>query len=670
MPSNQQQLNFAIKAINEASATLRQVQNDLNNVDSQTKKTDTSFKQLGASAVAQGVLIAKAVEKVATEAYRMGKEVFTSFVEAGNQIEILSERTGFSAETLSGLRYAAELTDTSIQGLEIGIRKMNNVLYEAASGGKGAQEGLAQMGLSVKDLAGLQPEQLFDRIASALAGVQDETTQSALATQFFGRTGTQLLPLLAEGADGLHRMEAEAGRLGLTFSQQDAKAANEFHDEMERLQGQIKGVEFSIGRELLPVLSPMVDKFREWIDQNGAEFARDVAEAIEDISKKTSSLVNLLDDLAKSRTVQLFFDLPNQSQLMLAAAAFAATKGNFVLAGTFLAVAGAGAAQQFFSGEPGTIYGTPVGGADATTAANLARVNAAQQGPLAVNAGSQIALARARDAAVAAAAGMVVPPAISSSADQTGGFDPNKIKATVDGLTDSTKKLKDAVDDLTAAQIEAKDYFEAVNRVELDNLHARIQAYLDHGKEAADILGRQQMQQLEDAKALAEKLHETFGVSLADALGLAMDSLKKQADGLKAAMDRASQSAYDLTVKLWQQAGGGLSVAAALDLQRVAQQAVGAANAQDIINATFGGVAALQGVTVGTFAEGGWVPGPVGAPMPAIVHGGEYVVPVGQTMGGITVQVYASPGANLWQAGKEIVDAINYYQRNGGTDIG
>lgn len=40
------------------------------------------------------------------------------------------------------------------------------------------------------------------------------------------------------------------------------------------------------------------------------------------------------------------------------------------------------------------------------------------------------------------------------------------------------------------------------------------------------------------------------------------------------------------------------------------------------------------------FAEGGVVPGPMGTPVPAIVHGGETIIPAGGKIGGATINVY------------------------------
>ena len=47
-----------------------------------------------------------------------------------------------------------------------------------------------------------------------------------------------------------------------------------------------------------------------------------------------------------------------------------------------------------------------------------------------------------------------------------------------------------------------------------------------------------------------------------------------------------------------------------------------------------------------TFQQGGKVPGPLGAPLHAIVHGGETVVPAGRSMGNVVVNVTINGDVN------------------------
>ena len=86
-----------------------------------------------------------------------------------------------------------------------------------------------------------------------------------------------------------------------------------------------------------------------------------------------------------------------------------------------------------------------------------------------------------------------------------------------------------------------------------------------------------------------------------------------------------------------------------------------------------------SGITGGSyglpsFDTGGPVPGPIGSPVPAIVHGGEYVIPASRVGGGgggntnyYAITVNVAPGADPSAAGKAVVDAIRAYEKRNGS---
>lgn len=72
------------------------------------------------------------------------------------------------------------------------------------------------------------------------------------------------------------------------------------------------------------------------------------------------------------------------------------------------------------------------------------------------------------------------------------------------------------------------------------------------------------------------------------------------------------------------------------------------------------------------FATGGVVPGPFGAPMLAMVHGGETIIPAGASGGGggttvVNFNVY-SESLDPTAVGSLVIDAIKEYERRNGTD--
>jgi len=139
------------------------------------------------------------------------------FAAAGDEVQKMAARTGFSTERLSELRHAAELSGTSLDSVEKASKKLSTTITEAGEGSKSYVAALGAVGLSYEQLAGQSPEEQFLTVALALADVEDHTTKVALAQELFGRAGTALLPMLQGGSAGLREMSAEAHRLGIVF---------------------------------------------------------------------------------------------------------------------------------------------------------------------------------------------------------------------------------------------------------------------------------------------------------------------------------------------------------------------------------------------------------------------------------------------------------------------
>lgn len=183
---------------------------------------------------------------------------------AGDEIQKMALRTGFSAEALSEYKHAAELSGTSIESLEKGVKRMAKVVYDAERGLSTSNEALKALGLSAEQLKGLKPEQQFEMLAGSLAGVSDASQRAALAQEIFGRAGTEMLPMLAQGADGIAAMRQEARDLGIVFDQEAADAAAQFNDDLLRLKQGFGGVFQELGMKLIPIfLDDLIPALRD-----------------------------------------------------------------------------------------------------------------------------------------------------------------------------------------------------------------------------------------------------------------------------------------------------------------------------------------------------------------------------------------------------------------------
>lgn len=187
----------------------------------------------------------------------------TQFSGVGDAVEKMAARTGLSAEAVSELGHAADLSGTSIQTLESGFRRMQATVVDAASGLGSAQDALRALGLTAADLATLTPDEQFARIADAVASIEDPTHRAAAAMDVFGRGGTALLPLMADGAAGISSMRDQARQLGMTIDSDTAASAARLNDALGTLRSAAKAITLNLGAALAPTVSDLSERLTD-----------------------------------------------------------------------------------------------------------------------------------------------------------------------------------------------------------------------------------------------------------------------------------------------------------------------------------------------------------------------------------------------------------------------
>jgi len=221
--------------------------------------------------------IGMAMAAMGTAILAAGALSVKQFAKMGDEVQKMALRTGFSTESLSELRHAADLSGASLAGLEKASRTLSGAILDAGYGLETYVRTFDQLGLSYKDLKDLSPEDQFMAVMEALAGVENESARAAIATDLFGRAGTQLLPMLVDGAEGLADMRQEAHDLGIVFDQEAANKAAAFNDALTKLKGSFSGIMITVGGFLTDALKPLVDtvtsavkKFSDWAKEHPA----------------------------------------------------------------------------------------------------------------------------------------------------------------------------------------------------------------------------------------------------------------------------------------------------------------------------------------------------------------------------------------------------------------
>lgn len=270
----------------------RESEKRMKRIEDSAKKVGTAIGAVGAgAAIGLTVLVKDAID-------------------AADELSLLSQKTGISADALSELQFAAK--QSGVEDLTGALVKFNKAVSEAGSGGKEQAEAFKALGVNVRNANGeLKPtEQLFSQVSESLSKFQDGANKTAVAMKLFGKSGADLIPLLNEGEDGIRKFREQAHALGLTISQETADAANNFNDSIDTLKASVTG----IGRQLATDLTPKLKEFADFMsDPNtianlakfGEAIASSVVAAVEAVNALTFSTSRFFDFITSASPTEL-----------------------------------------------------------------------------------------------------------------------------------------------------------------------------------------------------------------------------------------------------------------------------------------------------------------------------------------------------------------------------
>lgn len=143
----------------------------------------------------------------------------------------MNDRTGISIEGLQRLQIAGDDAGNTVDEMANAINQMQDRL---AGGDKSAAGALATLNLNLEQFKTLTPDQQFMAVSDALRAVEDPAAQVNLAMDLFGKTGSQILPVLKRGFDDVR--DAAVG-----MSEDTALALDDAGDTIERWWRNTKG---------------------------------------------------------------------------------------------------------------------------------------------------------------------------------------------------------------------------------------------------------------------------------------------------------------------------------------------------------------------------------------------------------------------------------------------
>lgn len=173
----------------------------------------------------------------------------------------LSSQTGLSTDQLQEFEYASELVDVSTDTLQGSLRKLTSNMQKARDGSGDAAAAFKTLGVHITDNHGALQDsrQIFLQTIDALGKVKNETERDALAMQIFGKSATDLNPLIEAGSERLAELAAQAHEVGYVMDADTLESLGALDDSLQKLSKQGDAVKRSFATALLPILQAFAD---------------------------------------------------------------------------------------------------------------------------------------------------------------------------------------------------------------------------------------------------------------------------------------------------------------------------------------------------------------------------------------------------------------------------
>ena len=184
------------------------------------------------------------------------KELTRGSMELGVELGHLHEQTGISTQNLSVMKYMADSTGVGVEALSKGFKKFSTEIRDAEEGKKQAIESFQRLGVTQKEVTkgGNDLYGMLGTVADRFKEMPDGPLKMAAATDLFGRSGLQLIPILDQGRAGIESYKAEAQSLGLVLDEAGIQKMEELHQATVRLEGAFQGAGLGLTAGMEPAL--------------------------------------------------------------------------------------------------------------------------------------------------------------------------------------------------------------------------------------------------------------------------------------------------------------------------------------------------------------------------------------------------------------------------------
>lgn len=259
----QRQLAALQREIISTENNLEKYTNQLNSAESETRQLAQAEEQAGNATgqMKEGFTVLKgALANLVADGIRKAvdgfKDMMTYAPQFADEILTLSSKTGIATDKLQELSYMSGLVDVDVSTVAGSMKKLTKNMDSARDGTGSAAEAFKTLGVSVTDINGSlrDNEDVFFDAIDALGQIENETERDAIAMSLFGKSATDLNPMIEAGSDALRGFAQEAHDMGYVLDGDALDSLSKVQDQFDRFGKQMESVKIQIASGVAPAI--------------------------------------------------------------------------------------------------------------------------------------------------------------------------------------------------------------------------------------------------------------------------------------------------------------------------------------------------------------------------------------------------------------------------------
>lgn len=219
----------------------------------------------------------------------------TNSAAAADEVDKMSQKIGLSKEGYQEWSYVLGQNGMDISSLQMGMKTLVTQMDGVISGSKTSVEMFDRLGLSVMDSTGAMKDQetMMNEVMVALADMPNGTEKARLATELFGRSGAELMPMLNQGSEAILELTQRSHDLGLIMSDEAVNAGVVLGDTMDDVKQSLGMVATELGVQLMPLVQQVLN----WVIKNMPTIKKTVSDVMTTVGTLIRAITPIVQEV-------------------------------------------------------------------------------------------------------------------------------------------------------------------------------------------------------------------------------------------------------------------------------------------------------------------------------------------------------------------------------------